>query len=542
MGGRAARRARAVPVLDGWAAVTLVVALLIAGPLFGLPLSFITGGDAISDFSGLVPDALRSTALLVVGVGLGTLVLGTALAALVSFFDFPGRGWIEWALVLPLAMPGYVFTLFVLGATQYDSWLSEAVRSAFGPGATLPDPRSALGAVVVFTLVLYPYVYLLARGAFLSQSRTLIEQAQALGLSQGRAILKVAVPLARPAVMGGVALALMEALADFGTVNLLGVQTFTNAIYKVWFGAFDRDAALQLATLLMTVTLTLLLLERLARGRRRYSEDVARGRALEPVRLRGWRAFLAAAVPLTLVGCVVAAPVAQLVAWSVRSIRDGLLAPEFATQARNSVLLAVIGALLIVVIAVVLAYGLRSTRSRTGGSAVRLATIGYGVPGSVVAVAVLQPLGWIDHRLDGIAGVGLLLTGTVIGLLCAYAVRFLALAFQAVETGFERVPRHLDEAARGLGADRLDVLARVHVPLIGTGLLTATLLVFTEVLKELPATLLLRPLNGDTLAIGVWQATTESLYTTAALPALLIVLVGLVPVAVLIRLSRRVAT
>jgi iron(III) transport system permease protein len=205
-------------------------------------------------------------------------------------------------------------------------------------------------------------------------------------------------------------------------------------------------------------------------------------------------------------------------------------------------MLAAVGAVLIVVVAVVLAYGLRSTRSRIGGGAVRVATIGYGVPGSVIAVAVLQPLGWIDHRLDDLAGLGLIFTGTVIGLLCAYAVRFLALAFQPVETGFERVPRQLDEAARGLGSDRLDVLARVHIPLIGTGLLTAALLVFTEVMKELPATLLLRPLNGDTLAIGVWQATTESLYTTAALPALLIVLVGLVPVAVLIRLSRRIAS
>ena len=259
------------------------------------------------------------------------------------------------------------------------------------------------------------------------------------------------------------------------------------------------------------------------------------------MRLHGWHAGAAVALPLTLVGVVVAAPLAQLGVWSVRAVSEGLLAPEFAVQARNSLLLAAVGAGLVVVLALVLAYGLRSTRTRAGGAGVRLATIGYGVPGSVVAVAVLQPLGWVDDRLDGLAGTGLLLTGTVIGLLCAYTVRFLALAFQSVESGFERVPRSLDEAARGLGSDRLDVLARVHLPLIGTGLLTAVLLVFTEVMKELPATLLMRPLGGDTLAIGVWQATTESLYSTAALPALLIVLVGLAPVAALIRLSRRAA-
>ncbi len=540
VGGRALARGRGGTKLDGWAVATVLIAALVAGPLLGLPLSFITGGDAISDFSGLLPEALSATAILVVGVGIGTFVLGTSLAALVSFFDFPGRSWIEWALVLPLAMPGYVFTLFVLGATEYDSWPSELWRSLFGDGARLPDPRSAIGAVLIFTLVLYPYVYLLARGAFLSQSRTLVEQAQALGLSRRAALVRVAVPLARPAVMAGVAIALMEALADFGTVNLLGVQTFTNAIYKVWSGAFDRDAALQLATLLVSVTLVLVLVERVARGKRRYAEESARGRALEPVRLSGWRAFAAVAGPVALVAVIVAAPVAQLTAWSIGSIQDGLLAPEFATQARNSLMLAAIAAILVLGLALVLAYGLRSTRaSRPVGAAVRVATIGYGVPGSVVAVAVLQPLGWVDHRLDDLSGLGLVFTGTVLGLLCAYAVRFLALAFGPVETGLERVPRSLDEAARGLGSDRLDVLARVHIPLIGTGMLTAVLLVFTEVMKELPATLLLRPLNGDTLAIGVWQATTESLFETAALPALLIVLVGLGPVAVLIRLSRR---
>src|SRR5215211_7641515 len=243
---------------DGWTAVTLLCALLVAGPLVGLPLSFALAPGGLARFSGFVPEALEATAVLVAGVGAGTLVLGTALAALVSFCDFPGRRWIEWTLVLPLAMPGYVFTLFALGLD-------------------LPGIRSSLGAIGVFTLVLYPYVYLLARAAFLAQSRTLLEAARGLGLSRRAAILRVGLPLARPAILGGVALALMEALADFGTVNLLGVQTFTNAIYKVWFIAFDRDAAMQLATLLVSVTLTLLVLERLARGRARYDQLAARG-------------------------------------------------------------------------------------------------------------------------------------------------------------------------------------------------------------------------------------------------------------------------
>jgi iron(III) transport system permease protein len=538
----------AAPGLDGWTVATVLVAVLVAGPLLALPLSFVTApAAALGQFSGLLPDALASTALIVAGVGAGTLALGTALAALVSFYDFPGRSVIEWALVLPLAMPGYVFALFALGQLDFDSPLQSALRELFGAGFRLPDVRSTAGAIVVFTLVLYPYVYLLARGAFLSQSRTLLDAARGLGLSRRAAILRMAVPLARPALFGGVALALMEALADFGTVNLLGVQTFTNAIYKVWFGAFDREAALQLAALLVSVTLTLLALERFARGRARYHQIAARGDAIAPVRLHGAAGALAVTLPLLLVAVVVVAPLAQLGAWSVSAIREGLLAPEFASAARNSLLLAALGAALIGAVATLLAYGLRVSRSRSTVGAVRLATIGYGLPGSVVAVAVAVPLGWLDRRL-GDAGaavgltVGLLLTGTVIGLFFAYLVRFLALGFQAVETALGRVPPNLDEAARGLGSDRIDVLARVHVPLIRTGLLTAALLVFTEVMKELPATMLLRPVGGDTLAVEVWQATTESLWETAALPALMIVLVGLLPVIMLIRLSGRGTT
>jgi iron(III) transport system permease protein len=500
--------------VDGWTVFTLLAALAVAGPLLGLPISFITAPGSLERFSGLVPEALAATAVLLAGVGAGVLVLGTALAALVSFCDFPGRAWIEWALVLPLAMPGYVFTLFALGLD-------------------VPGIRSELGAVCVFTLVLYPYVYLLARAAFLAQSRTLLEAARGLGLSRRAAVARVAIPLARPAILGGVALALMETLADFGTVNLLGVRTFTDAIYRVWFTALDRDAAMQLATLLVSITLTLLLLERLARGRARF--HAAGGDVVAPVRLRGLAAFAATALPLTLLSVVVLAPLAQLTAWSVESIREDLLAPEFATAARNSVLFAGVSALFIPVVATLVAYGVRTSRSRIAAAAARAATIGYGLPGSVVAVAVIVPLGWVDRR----TGAGLLLTGTVIGLLYAYLVRFLALAWGSVESGLLRIPRTLDEAARGLGADRLDVLARIHVPMIRGGLATAALLVFVEVMKELPATLLLRPTGGDTLAIAVWQATTESLFETAALPALLIVLVGLLPVAAMIRVSGR---
>src|ERR671914_3149677 len=297
--------------LDGSSVVTVLVAVLVAGPLIGLPLSFVVAPGGLAEFSGFVPEALRDTAILVVGVGAGTLVLGTGLALLVSFFDFPGRSWIEWALVLPLAVPGYVFTLFVLGLE-------------------LPGVRSSLGAVAVFTLVLYPYVYLLARAAFLSQSRTLLEAARGLGLSRRQALARVGLPLARPAILGGGALALMEGPGGFCTVKPLGVRTFTDAIYRVWFGALDRDAAMQLATLLVSVTLSLVVLERFLRGRARYQQLAARGEVVPPVRLRGAAAAAATVGPLALVGLVVLAPLVQLVVWSVRSISEGLLPPEFA--------------------------------------------------------------------------------------------------------------------------------------------------------------------------------------------------------------------
>ena len=509
------------PALDGWTIVTALTALVIAAPLLGLPLALILDrADGLARFSNLLPEAIVATVALVVGVGLGTLVLGTALAALVSFCEFPGRSWIEWALALPLAMPGYVFTLFALGTA----------------GRALPEIRSTAGAVVVFTLVLYPYVYLLARSAFLAQSRSQFEAARSLGMSPGTAIVKVGVPLARPAILGGVSLAVMEALADFGTVNLLGVHTFTDAIYRVWFNAFDREAAMQLGTLLVSVTLTLLVLERASRGRARYGEEQSRSR---PARmpLSGWRAGLATGLPVALLALVVLAPVAQLTVWAVQAISDGLLSPTFATATRNSLLFAIASAVIVGAVAILLAYGLRAARSRAAGAWVRLATVGYGLPGSVVAVAVFVPLAWIDRRLDDSLGLELLLTGTALGLFAAYLVRFVALAFQSVDANLQRIPPSLDEAARGLGSDRLDTLARVHLPLMRTGLLTAALLVFSEVVKELPATLLLRPLGGDTLAIEVWQATHEALYETAALPALMIVLVGLAPIALLIRAS-----
>ena len=526
----------------------MAVALLVVAPLLVLPLSFVAEPGALGQLSGdLLPESLRASLVLALGVGTGTLVLGAALAILVSFYDFPGRRWLDWALVLPLAMPGYVLVFVLLGQYDASSPLQEALRDVFGSGFQLPEIRSTAGTIAVLSLVLYPYVYALARAAFLGQSRDLIEAARGLGSSYPRTILRVAVPMARPALAAGVALAMMEALADFGTVNLLGYRAMTDAVYRVWYGAYDQAAALQLATVLVSLSLGLVVLERLLRGRARYLGALSRGEAVVPKRLGPLAGALALALPALLLTVVLVAPTLQLIVWSVESLDEGAALRDLAEAAVLTILLATIAALLTVAAATLIVYARRRRPTRSARAAVRLGALGYAVPGTVVAVAVFVPLAWVDRRVNDAAeallglDVGLLITGSVLGLVAAYVVRFQALAILSVDARMARLDPSLDDAARSLGAGPGRLLSDVHLPLLGPGLATAALLVFVEVMKELPATALLRPLGGDTLAIAVWEATKDSRFDTAALPALLIVIVGLVPVMIMMRLARTLA-
>ncbi|QYG92009.1 iron ABC transporter permease [Iamia sp. SCSIO 61187] len=526
------------PRVGGWTVVGGLVALLVVGPLVALPASFLGGGDPIA--RSLLPDALRTSILLGLGVGLGTLVVGGGLAVLVSFWDFPGRRVLDWALVLPMAMPGYVLTFVLLA--QYGR--GNALQSnLLGNGLDIPGLRTSGGAIAILTGVLYPYVYVLGRSAFLGQSRQALEAARGMGRSYGQAVRQVALPLARPALAAGAALAIMEALADFGTVDLLGVQALPNAIYRVWNGAFDRDAALQLATVLVGLALTMVTIERALRGRARYHQALGRGDAVVPRRLHGVRGAVAAVPGFALLATVFALPVVQLAAWSVETLDAGETTGDMWAATRHTLLLGGVTVLVAVSTATLVAYGKRGSRSRAGGLLARLATVGYAVPGTVVAVAVYGPLVWFDRRVVDLAesagrDVGLLVTGTILGLVLAYTVRFHALAFFSIEARMGRISTDLDDAARALGADRARVLADVHLPLLRPGLLTAALLVLVEVMKELPATALLRPLGRDTLAITVYEATKDSRLDAAALPALLIVVAGLVPVILLVRSMR----
>jgi iron(III) transport system permease protein len=522
--------------------VGVVVAVALVAPLVALPLAYVRGGlqfDAIA--RALLPRAFTNSVVLALGVGAITLVVGGGLAVLVSFYDFPGRRWLDWALVLPLAIPSYVLVYVVLG--QYG--LANPMQSnLFGDGLRLPGVRSRAGAILVLSAVLYPYVYILARSSFMGQSRQAVEAARSLGMGYRRAIWRVAIPLARPAIAGGTALAVMEALADFGTVDLLGVQALTTAIYRVWYGAFDKAAAMQLATVLVGLALILLAAERWLRGRARYHQALGRGDAITPVRLRSWRGWLAAAPCAVLLVTVLVIPVAQLVAWSAETIADGRVDPRIGNAIFSTLLLGAVAAAAAVATGATIAYAMRVQPSRLGRVTSRLATIGYAVPGTVVAVAVYVPLVWVDRRLvDGAdaafgTDIGLVFTGSILGLIIAYLVRFHALSFMSIEARMGRIQPSLDDAARSLGADRTRVFADVHLPLLRPGIAAAALLVLVEVMKELPATALLRPLGRDTLAITVWEATKDSRIDTAALPALLIVLVGLLPIIMLVRVGR----
>ena len=491
-----------------------------------------------------LPELIGNTVLLLLAVGAGTLVVGTGLAWLVVSYRFPGAGILEGALIMPLAIPAYVVGFAFLGMLEFSGPVQTALRAWLGEWVRLPELRSFGGVALMMTLVFYPYVYLLARAAFREQGTATLETARSLGRSRLRAFLEVTLPMARPSLAAGVSLAMMEALADFGTVATFGYRTLTEAIYRVWYGMFDRPAATQLASILLLFALTLLVLERASRGRARFTQAQQRGEMI-PVTLTGWRAGAATAVCLAVLGLAFLLPVGQLALWATRTIAAGQVAPTFGRLLATTLWLAGAASIAAGLLAVVLAYAGRLEPARPIRFAAQFASMGYALPGAVIAVGVLLPLSWLDHAVaplvDRLTGrpTGLLLTGSAAGLLFAYLVRFLAVSLQTVEASLGKIPASLDDAARSLGAAAGATLRRIHLPLMRGGLLTALILVFVETMKEMPATLLLRPFGLNTLAIDVWEHTSEAMWQEAAVPALAIVVAGLVPVLLTLRLSGR---
>jgi iron(III) transport system permease protein len=541
---RSLGRARGGGLLSGWSVAVTVLALLLAAPVWVVLSSVFTpSGDVWSHLASTVlPRYVRNSLWLLVGVGSGSLVIGVGLAWLVTMCRFPGKRIFEWALLLPMAVPAYILAYTYTDFLQFAGPFQTTLRAVtgWGPGEYwFPNVRSLGGAIVMLTLALYPYVYLLSRAAFLEQSSSILEASRSLGRSPWRSFVSVSLPLARPAIAAGVALALMETLSDFGTVDYFGVQTFTTGIYRTWFGMGERIAAAQLAALLLVFVFMLVVLERWPRRRAAYQQPMSsRYRVLAMYHLTGRRAALAFMAGLTPIALGFLLPAGVLLTMAVRHAGRSV-SPAFWQYAGNSLALAVLTALLAMLLALVLAYGVRIRPNVLTKLSTRVASMGYAVPGSVIAVGVLMPLGFIDNTVDGwmrgVFGIstGLLLSGTIVGLVFAYLVRFLAVSFGTVEAGLGKVTRSMDEAAGSLGHKPLSTLVRVHMPILRGSLLTAMLLVFVDVIKELPATLIVRPFNFDTLAVRVYRLASDERLVEASGGALAIVLVGILPVIVL---------
>ena len=535
---------------NGWTAGCVAIAAVASVPVIAVgAIAFTPSGDIWSHLASTVlPTYVANTLLLMLGVGAGTLLIGVGTAWLVTMTRFPGRRLFEWALLLPMALPAYVIAYVYTDLLEFAGPLQKGLRGVFGWSGPrdywFPEIRSLGGAVAMMTLVLYPYVYLLSRAAFIEQSVCLLEASRSLGRGPWRTFFTVALPLARPAIVIGVSLVLMETLNDFGTLDFFAVSTFTLGIFDVWRNMNSIAGAAQLASLLLLFVVVLVLLERGARRRRRFHHTTTRYRALPGDRLSATRGALAAAACLAPVILGFLLPAAVLAAYAVTHFADTPKA-EILTHAGNSVLLSTLAALLALVLALFLAYGARIKGGAALTAAVRLAGMGYAVPGSVLAVGVVVVLAAVDNGVDAFmrdtfgVSTGLLLSGTIATVTFGYLVRFLALALGTVEAGLAKVTPAMDGAARSLGHGPLGTLRRVHVPLIRGSLLTACMLVFVDCMKELPMTVILQPFNFQTLATFVHQYASDEQLGEAALAALAIVAAGVVPVVLLSRAIAR---
>ncbi len=523
----------------------MVPALVLSLPvLVVLGYLLVPAGDVWGHLAETVlADYVTNSLLLMLGVALGTLFGGVATAWLTSMCQFPGRGLFEWALLLPMAMPAYIIAYTYTGMLDFAGPVQSALRALTGWGYGdywFPQIRSLWGAAVMLSLVLYPYVYLLARAAFLGQSLCVLDASRTLGNGPWRTFLRVALPLARPAIVAGLSLALMETLADYGTVQYFGVATFTTGIFRTWFGLNSAAAAAQLSALLLGFVLVLIAVERLSRRHARYHHTSQREQAIRRRRLTGWTALASiglCAVPVTL-GFLL--PAGQLAIWSA-TVAETTIDGAFLRLVANSLTLATGAAALALLLALILGYGHRLHPTPAVSAAVRTAGMGYAVPGTVIAIGVIIPFAWIDNTLDAWArehltlSTGLILSGTLAAVVFAYLVRFLAVALQTVEAGLAKIRPSMDEAGRSMGCRPDGVLRRIHLPMLRGSLLTALLLVFVDVLKELPATLILRPFNFNTLAVRAYELASDERLADSAPAALMIVLVGLLPVILISR-------
>lgn len=526
---------------SAWQWLTLGVALLVLVPLSVLFFAWTEPAWDIWQHlrETLLSRLLLNTMILVVGVSSGTLLIGISLAWLTGACDFPGRRVFSWALLLPLAMPTYVLAFVSLGIFDFTGPVQTQLREWFGREAWFPDMRSAGGVVLVMSLALYPYVYLLARNAFRTQGKRALEAAQSLGCSPVGGFFKVVLPMARPWITGGATLVLMEALADFGAVSIFNYDTFTTAIYKAWFGFFSLSAAAQLSSLLVAMVFVLVAIEQRLRKRMRFAQSRITPQT-ESIKLTGGRKWLATGYCTGILSIAFLLPALQLISWSLEIFHE-----EFDSRylglLGHSLALGLMSALLIAATALLLAYAGRRHQDRLTHGLIRTATLGYALPGTVLAVGIFIPLAWLDNQLIGLAQqlfglqISQLLQGTILIMLLAYMIRFMAAGFKSIDSAMHRVTTNIDEASRLMGLRGIKLLYKVHLPMLRGGIFTALTLAFVDVMKEMPITLMTRPFGWDTLAVKIFELTSEGEWERAALPSLTLLMSGLLPIVLLMR-------
>ncbi len=528
-----------------WRLIPFLVAALVLIPIGTILSSFFAPTSDI--WQHLVETTLLSliinTFWLALGVVSGTTLLGVSLAWLTAVCEFPGRKLFSWALLLPLAVPAYVTAFVVLGLFDFTGPVQSAFRSWLGPDAWFPEVRGRMGVITVMVLAFYPYVYLLARNAFLTQGKRSLEASQSLGLNRTQGFFRVALPMARPWIAGGVMLALMETLADFGTVAVFNYDTFTTAIYKTWFGMFSLPAASQLASLLLVIVFALIVMEQQIRIRMRYAEVKQSARA-DRVALSGWRSVTATALASGTLFFAFLLPIGQLIIWAANSLVQDLDS-RYLGFLWHSLLLSTLAALLTCTVALLLVYATRRHPDAATRNAVRIATLGYALPGTVLAVGMFVPLASLDNWIGEVTlqlfqiEMGLMIQGTLVIMLLAYLTRFLAVSHSPIDSAMQRITSSIDEASMSMGINGWIMLRRVHLPILKSGIFTAGALVFVDVMKEMPITLMTRPFGWDTLSVRIFEMTSEGAWEQAALPAVALVISGLIPIILFMRQTEK---
>lgn len=538
----------------GWTLAAVFVAALVVSPIVALLVIASEGsGDLWPQLAAYVlPPAAINTAILLLGVGLLTSVLGIGTAWLVATAEFPGRKFFDWALLLPLAIPTYILAYAYLDILHPLGPIQSALRAVFGltdPRALgFPEIRSMGGVVFLLGFVLYPYVYLAARASFLMQSATAMEAARMLGAGRIETLFRVALPLARPAIVVGVTLALLEALNDIGATEFLGVRTLTIAIYSTWLNRSSLPGAAQISLFMLAIVMVLFLAERWARKHQRFSGSGKRTQPPAPVELRGMKAFgacVACVLPFA-IGFLV--PFAYLADQAIRKLAAGGISPMIWREALNTLFFAGIATIVTLAIGLAVAFALRADKSGIASPASRIASIGYAIPGTVLAVGLLWPLAAFDNSVDAAMrqwfgfSTGLLISGSGAALVLAYTIRFLAISINGTEAGYAKITGNIDHAARSLGESAFGTLRKIHLPMLRPALAAAAILVFVDCMKELPATLMLRPFGVETLATHIYAEAVRGTYEDGSIAAILIVLAGLIPVVMLARMSRTAVT